>query len=58
MTALEALANAIIGLAASWAATFFVLGYSPADSAAITAMFCGLSFTRSYLLRLLFRRLT
>lgn len=58
MTALEALANAIIGLAASWAATFFVLGYSPADSAAITAMFFGLSFTRSYFLRLLFRRLT
>ena len=58
MTALEALANALIGLAASWAATFFVLGYSPADSAAITAMFFGLSFTRSYLLRLLFRRLT
>ena len=54
MTALEALANAIIGLAASWAATFFVLGYSPADSAAITAMFFGLSFTRSYLLRRLF----
>jgi len=58
MMAAEAFANAAIGLAASWAATFFVLGYSPADSAAITAMFFALSFTRSYLLRLLFRRLT
>ena len=58
MMAAEAFANAAIGLAVSWAATFFVLGYSPADSAAITAMFFALSFTRSYLLRLLFRRLT
>jgi len=58
MSALESLTNAVIGLAASWAATFFVLGYSPADSAAIMAMFFALSFTRSYLLRLLFRRLT
>ena len=28
MTALEALCNAAIGLLVSWAATFFVLGYS------------------------------
>ena len=56
MTALEALSNAIIGLFASWAATFFVLGYSPTQSAAITAMFFGLSFTRAYVLRRIFAR--
>lgn len=54
--AAEALANASIGLLVSWAATWAVLGYSPAQSAAITAMFFGLSFTRSYVLRLVFRR--
>ena len=57
MSALEALANAVIGLCVSWAATFFVLGYSPAESAAITAMFFGLSFTRTYVLRLIFKRI-
>ena len=58
MNALEALANAVIGLCVSWAATFFVLGYSPTESAAITAMFFGLSFTRAYVLRLIFKRLS
>ena len=58
MIALEALANAVIGLCVSWAATFFVLGYSPTESAAITAMFFGLSFTRAYVLRLIFKRLS
>ena len=58
MSALEALANAVIGLCVSWAATFFVLGYSPTESAAITAMFFGLSFTRAYVLRLIFKRLS
>jgi len=58
MSALEALANAVIGLCVSWAATFFVLGYSPTESAAITAMFFGLSFTRTYVLRLIFKRIT
>lgn len=58
MIALEALANAVIGLCVSWAATFFVLGYSPTESAAITAMFFGLSFTRTYVLRLIFKRLS
>lgn len=57
MTALEALANAAIGLLISWAATFFVLGYSASGSAAVTAMFFGLSFARSYVLRLIFGRL-
>ena len=56
MDAIEAMTNAVIGLAVSWAATFFVLGYSPAQSAAITAMFFALSFSRSWLLRALFRR--
>ncbi len=56
MTALEALCNAAIGLLVSWAATFFVLGYSATGSLAVTAMFFTLSFTRSYVLRLVFRR--
>ena len=55
--ATEALANAIIGLLVSWATTWAVLGYSPTESAAITAMFFALSFTRAYVLRLLFRRI-
>lgn len=57
MSALEALCNATIGLLVSWAATFFVLGYSATGSLAVTAMFFALSFTRSYVLRLVFRRL-
>ena len=56
VSALEALANATIGLLVSWAATFFILGYSASGSAAVTAMFFGLSFARSYALRLIFRR--
>ncbi len=55
--AAEAMANAVIGLAVSWAATFFVLGYTAAGSAAVTAMFFSLSFARSWALRALFRRL-
>ena len=57
MSALEALINAGIGLVVSWAATFFVLGYSPTQSAAITGMFFGLSFTRAWVIREVFRRL-
>lgn len=57
MSALEAFANAVIGLIVSWAATFFVLGYSASGSAAVTAMFFVLSFVRSYALRLIFKRL-
>ena len=34
MSAIEALCSALIGLCVSWTATLFVLGYSPADSAA------------------------
>lgn len=55
MDAMEATANAIVGLVVSWSATFFVLGYSPSESLAITAMFFGLSFIRSYLLRKVFK---
>jgi hypothetical protein len=57
MTALEALANAAIGFAVSWAATFWVLGYTASGSAGVTLMFFGLSFARSYILRRLFARL-
>jgi hypothetical protein len=54
VTALEALANATIGLIVSWAATFFVLGYTASGSAAVTGMFFALSFARSYVLRRIF----
>lgn len=55
--ATEALANAIVGLVVSWAATFFFLGYTAAGSAAVTAMFFTLSFARAWALRALFRRI-
>lgn len=54
--AAEALANAAVGLLVSWAATWLVLGYSPASAAGVTAMFFGLSFGRSWALRWIFRR--
>ncbi len=57
MDTLESLLNAGIGLAVSWAATWLVLGYSPAGSIAVTLMFTGLSFARSRALRAIFRRL-
>ncbi len=57
MNALEALCNSIIGLLVSWAATFFVLGYSAAGSLGVTLMFFGLSFARSYILRIIFDRI-
>ena len=56
MSALEAFANAGVGLVVSWAATFFVLGYTATGSAAVTAMFFALSFARSWAIRELFRR--
>ena len=56
--AIEALTNAALGLVVSWLATFFVLGYGPGKSVAVTAMFFALSFTRAWALRALFRRLT
>lgn len=54
--AIEALANAGFGLVVSWAATFWVLGYSATGSIAVTLMFFGLSFARAWALRALFRR--
>lgn len=55
MDALEAMANAVIGLFISWAATWLVLGYSPAASMGVSAMFFWLSFTRAWLIRAIFR---
>lgn len=57
MDAIEALTNAGVGLVVSWAATFFVLGYSAAGSAAVTMMFFSLSFARAWALRAIFRRM-
>jgi len=54
---LEAILNAAIGLVVSWLATWLVLGYSPASSAGVTAMFFGLSFTRAWIIRGIFRGL-
>lgn len=53
----EAFANAAVGFAVSWAATWLVLGYTASGSIAVTGMFFGLSFARSWALRRLFRRL-
>lgn len=53
----EALANASVGFAVSWAATWLVLGYTAAGSIAVTVMFFGLSFARFWALRRLFRRM-
>lgn len=58
MDAIEAAANALVGLIISWAATFFLLGYTAAGSLAVTMMFFTLSFVRSYALRRLFRWLS
>lgn len=57
MDAIEALANAGVGLVVSWLATWLVLGYSPAGSAGVTLMFFGLSFTRAWIIRAAFRRM-
>lgn len=51
MSALEALCNAAIGLVVSWTLTLTVLGYTPAQSASITAMFFVASFARSWAIR-------
>lgn len=55
MIAAEALANTVIGALVSWLATWLLLGYTPAQSIGVTAMFAGLSFGRSYVIRLWFR---
>ena len=51
MSALEALANAAIGLIVSWLVTWLLLGYTPAQSIGVTAMFFMLSFGRVYVIR-------
>jgi hypothetical protein len=56
MIAAESFANAAIGFVVSYAATLLVLGYSPAGSLAVTGMFFGLSFARSYAIRWAFKR--
>ena len=55
LDAIEALSNAVIGLIISWLATYFILGFGPAQSAGITAMFFCLSFTRGWIIRRIFR---
>jgi len=55
-SAAEALANATIGLLVSWVLTLTVLGYTPSQSAAITAMFFCASFARSWAIREAFRK--
>ncbi len=55
MDTAESLANAVLGLLVSWAATFFILGYNASEAGAVTAMFFGLSFGRARLLRWIFR---
>ncbi|MDH5797082.1 MAG: hypothetical protein OEZ19_00845 [Paracoccaceae bacterium] len=57
LDATEALANALVGMVVSWAATWFILGYTPAQSVLVTGMFTGLSFTRAWVLRRVFRRM-
>jgi hypothetical protein len=58
----EAAANATVGLIVSWAVTYFALpllfGLAPSagQSAAITALFFGISAARSFVLRRVFRR--
>jgi hypothetical protein len=57
MDAAEAMTNAAIGLVVSWVLTWAVLGFSPAHSAGITAMFFGASFSRAWIIRAAFRRI-
>ena len=54
----ESLANAGIGFVVSWAATYWILGYSAGQSVGVTLLFFGLSFARAYALRALFRRMS
>lgn len=57
MFAAEALANTIGGGLINWAVTWLLLGFTPAQSLGITALFFGISFARSYVLRHLFNAL-
>lgn len=53
--ATEALTNAVIGLVVSWCLTWAWLGFSPFQSAGITAVFFVASFTRAWIIRAWFR---
>lgn len=55
--AAEAFANAVIGLLVSWLVTWLLLGFTPSQSIGITALFAGLSFTRAWIIRRIFRGL-
>jgi hypothetical protein len=52
----ESLLNAGIGLVVSWLASWLVLGFTPAQSVAVTLMFFLLSFARAFVIREAFRR--
>jgi hypothetical protein len=59
-SAIEAMCNAIIGIAVSWAVTFYALplwGFTPSASASvgITGMYFVISFARSWIIREAFR---
>jgi len=61
LSAVEALANAAVGLAVSWCATYALLplwGLTPSagQSAGITGMFFLLSFARAFIIREAFRK--
>lgn len=56
LDATEALTNACIGMVVSWSLTWAVLGFTPAQSAAVTMMFFVASFLRAWAIREAFRR--
>lgn len=60
--AAEAITNSLVGLPISWAATFWILplfGLYPSagQSLGVTGLFVFLSFSRAFVLRVIFRRL-
>lgn len=57
MDAIEALTNSTVGLIVSILLTWLWLGFSPAQSVGITAVFFGVSTGRSYIIRRIFRGL-
>ena len=55
LDAIEAFANAAVGLVVSLLLTWLWLGFTPAQSAGITAVFFGVSTARAFVLRRVFR---
>jgi hypothetical protein len=55
-SAAEALCNAAVGFAVSWALTVLVLGYSPANGLSVTLLFFVASFARAFIIRECFRK--